>query len=197
MEELDNDVSSGSSESNKNIESLSGHGKQYTKYYKHKINLLNLFQQYRDSIIRTPSFYCNDCDYITEEKYSWDKHNKTVHLDVDSRFTIYCSTCSMSIVSRNNEEHNNTTEHCIFLQFLQSLKYTEESLVEKTLGETVKVNPLECKPHIDMKIQKNVKYVDVSTSTDDIYLFDSVLNIHYIISFIIFKINLHFLFYFL
>lgn len=177
VEELD--ISSSDSESNMNIEFLSDHGKQqYTKYYKHKINLLNLFQQYRDSIIKTRSFYCHVCDFITEEKYYWDKHNKTQHLDFVSRCSIYCSTCNMLIIGRNFEEHDRTTEHCMFFQFLQSFKCVEENIVKKTTeDEAVKLNSLAYNQNVDMKIQKTINYVDVSTSTDDIYLIDSVFDV--------------------
>lgn len=179
MEELNNDVcsvQSGHSELNKKIHLLSDYDKQqYTNYYQHKIKLLNLFRKHESSIIRTSSFYCDVCDYITEEKYFWDKHNKTEHLDVDTRRTIYCSTCKMLIAGKNNEKHFNTAEHYTFFKFLQSLECVEESMVKKTtLEETVNFNQLACKPNVDMKIQKTIEYVDVSTSTNDIYLIDSV-----------------------
>lgn len=114
--------------------SKSDHSKiQYTKYYEHKMNLLNLLRQYRDRIIETSSFYCVVCDFITEEKYMWDKHNKTKHPDADNRCTIYCSTCSMLITCKNNEEHSGTTEHCVFMKYLQSLECVEEDIVKKTM----------------------------------------------------------------
>lgn len=103
--------------------------KQYTKFFKHKMDMLSVLQKYIDDIFKTSSYYCNECDFMTEQKHVWDKHNQTEH--TYERSTVYCSVCSLFIVHENIEEHNNSKEHGVLLQFLESLKPVEEALTNK------------------------------------------------------------------
>lgn len=103
---------------------------QYTKYFKHKMNILNLLKQFKDRIMNNLSYYCDVCDLMVEEKEVWDKHNHLKHKSTNKHI-IYCSTCSMFIICENIENHNNTIEHCIILQLSQSLKPVEEGVMNK------------------------------------------------------------------
>uniref|UniRef100_A0A2S2PYX2 Uncharacterized protein n=1 Tax=Sipha flava TaxID=143950 RepID=A0A2S2PYX2_9HEMI len=154
-----------SPESNNNIEltlSQSRNSNQYTKYFKHKIKLLNLLRQYKDRVLNTLSYCCIECDIICEEKPIWDKHNETKHMSHSTRTTIFCSTCSMLIVGENANDHNGTMEHCILLKFIQSLKPVEEDLIQKTkIMDTVKnstsINKETEKQQLEMKIVGSTK----------------------------------------
>ncbi|VVC24920.1 Zinc finger C2H2-type [Cinara cedri] len=112
----------GQEESNKNLQNSNAvYSKQkYTEYFNHKLKLLKLLKINKDRILRTTSYYCNICDFITEEKYTWDFHNETVHADNINISMVFCTTCSMFISFNNFEEHNNTIEHSNLLKFLQS-----------------------------------------------------------------------------
>lgn len=150
----------GSPESNKNVESTLGqsqHCNQYRKYFKHKIKLLNLLRQYKDRVLNTLSYYCIECDIMCEEKLIWDKHNETKHLSHSNRTTTFCSTCSMLIVGKNANDHNDTIEHGILLKFVQSLKPVEEDLIqETTVMESVKSSTLTNKETVKKRSEMNI-----------------------------------------
>lgn len=102
---------------------------QYTKYFIHKMKFLNVLRQYKDRIVETLSYYCDICDFMVEDKNIWDNHNQTKHQGCNES-EIYCSTCSMFIIGPNSKEHNYTIEHCILLQFLDSLQLVENNLIQ-------------------------------------------------------------------
>lgn len=133
--ESDTNVDDSNSECYDDIELNSSHNEQsqqYTQYFKHKINLLNLLQKYKDRIMKTLVFYCNVCDFVTEEKYSWDKHTEREHPCATNRPTVHCSTCSIMIVDGDYEEHIRTIEHCILLKFVQPLTPIENDVIKST-----------------------------------------------------------------
>lgn len=69
---------------------------------------------------------------MDEEKDVWDSHIQEKHFYNTNKSTTFCSTCSMFIFGESNkDDHNNTIEHCIILQLLQSLKLVEEDLLSK------------------------------------------------------------------
>jgi len=92
------------------------------------MSLLKKLRQYEDLVMTTLSYYCDVCDFITVERYDWDKHNQTEHPVDSNRPITYCSTCFMFVIGG---EHNRTKEHSTLLNFLQSLKPVEV-LMEKT-----------------------------------------------------------------
>lgn len=123
-----------SSESYKSKPSYKNKCERYTRYFKHKMDLLNLLRQYKDYLIKTLIYYCNLCDFVTEEKYIWDKHIKTKHSCTTNKSasTVHCSICSMVILGGTYEEHTRTIEHCILFEFGLTSKPMINDLVKNT-----------------------------------------------------------------
>lgn len=114
---------------------------QYARHFNHKIKLLKLLDQYTRGVINALSYYCDICDFMAEEKHTWNNHNETEHPDINKSLH-FCTICSMLILSNNFEEHYSTPEHCDLFEYIQSLCSVREGLIKNTsLVSTVKSCP--------------------------------------------------------
>lgn len=140
QEESDTVHLNGIGQSNEDKELMLNQTKpQYSRHFNHKIKLLKLLEQYTNRVIKALSYYCDICDFMTEETHTWNNHNKTEHPDIIDESIHYCTMCSMLILSNSFEEHYNTTEHCNLFKCVQSLYSVREgSIKNASLVSTVK-----------------------------------------------------------
>ncbi|VVC42333.1 Hypothetical protein CINCED_3A005415 [Cinara cedri] len=104
-------------------------------YNNYKLKLLESILMDTEKVLATKKYYCNLCDFLTEEEHSWDNHNGTVHPDNTDKSMAFCTTCSMFILPNHFEEHNSTMEHCDLLKCIQDFENTWEELGSNTDGQ--------------------------------------------------------------
>lgn len=135
------------------LESSNVKKKKYTQYLMNKIDTLKYLQQHMDDLLSTSFYYCNACDYITEEKNDWYKHNQTKHNC--NKLAVYCSTCSIYFASEKTEEHCNTIEHKKMLQLVESLIQAKKISIKK-MCRTLNDSNHRCDEQ-SLNIEKNKK----------------------------------------
>ncbi|XP_050428551.1 uncharacterized protein LOC126838286 [Adelges cooleyi] len=111
------------------------------RHFKIKIETLNSLMQYKDQVIdsvRAVSFYCTDCDYVTNEDLHWKDHNEQHYSNSSSgalpeqRIQIYCDVCSIYMVGLKKyiDKHKTTEEHIALNKLFRALKKVESNIAE-------------------------------------------------------------------